>query len=357
METFLNEEKKLLETRLSAYLTESLSIEKAETTVLEAALRSLGALNSSEIASKNERQVAASPCTQEHLDALEALSKFEKVKAYALFGGKMLRGALLVHLYERLAACAKKKDLDVSGQSLALDFAAALELVQAYSLVHDDLPAMDNDLMRRGKPSVHAAFGESTAILVGDDLLNEAYNRLFRAITEATEEGLDPRGALKAASYFARSCGAQGMIGGQVADLWLEREVKDARLPDLLLMEIKKTARLMACAFVVPGYLCQLEPAWIEDLEHLGLILGLAFQVQDDLLDISGDPVLVGKTLGKDELSDKKTVPSILGIKAAQDFVDTSFERAFESLNLWAQRGLDTETLEAWLKLLKARQA
>ena len=201
----------------------------------------------------------------------------------------------------------------------ALMAGAALECVHCYSLVHDDLPAMDNDDLRRGQPTAHKAFDEATAILAGDGLLTFAFDILSRQETHA-----DPRVRIELVMALARASGVGGMAGGQMLDLAaegrfvqnraaLEFSEKDART-----LQAMKTGALLRFACEAGGILAAAAPAQRAALERYGSAVGQAFQIADDLLDLEGDPALVGKQTGKDAAAGKATLVSVLGVPTAK---------------------------------------
>ena len=187
--------------------------------------------------------------------------------------------------------------------------AAAVELIHAYSLVHDDLPAMDDDAMRRGRPTVHVAFDEATAILAGDALQALAFDLLAHA-----DFGADARVAMLAT--LARASGAGGMVGGQAIDLAAVGQRLDADA--LRVMHKAKTGALIRAAVRMGALAANVDAGTLERLDDYADALGLAFQVRDDILDVEGDPALIGKTRGKDAVQDKPTYPAILGMDASR---------------------------------------
>ncbi len=232
--------------------------------------------------------------------ALPGADALLRAMGYSLFaGGKRLRPVLLLSAYRMFS-----KDLRP-----ALPFAAAIEMIHTYSLIHDDLPAMDDDDLRRGLPTSHRVFGEAVAILAGDALLNGAY--------ELMSASSHPR-ALKALREIALRAGALGMIAGQAADIGCERKAADAET--VAYIHRHKTADLMIapvlCAMTLAG-------AGEEELEagyRYGYNLGMAFQIVDDLLDLTGQPASLGKDSGKDSGAGKMTWPGTHGgDQAAQD--------------------------------------
>jgi len=220
---------------------------------------------------------------------------------YAVFpGGKRLRPVLT------LAAA------DAVGGSVcdALPGACAVELVHNYSLVHDDLPAMDDDDLRRGRPTLHRVYGEALAILAGDALLTCAFDTLLSA------PGGEPNRRLQAAATLTRAAGPQGMVGGQVDDLQAAgRELDSSHVESI---HHRKTAALMGACTRIGALLGGGGSDPVDTLTRFGEHLGLAFQIIDDLLDLEGNEAVVGKTLRKDQRSGKLTFPSVLGVEASR---------------------------------------
>ena len=201
----------------------------------------------------------------------------------------------------------------------ALMAGAALECVHCYSLVHDDLPAMDNDDLRRGQPTAHKAFDEATAILAGDGLLTFAFDILSRHETHA-----DPSVRIELVMALARASGVGGMVGGQMLDLAAEGRFVQNRAPlefsekDVRTLQAMKTGALLRFACQAGGILAAASPEQRAALERYGSAVGQAFQIADDLLDLEGDPALVGKQTGKDAAAGKATLVSVLGVPTAK---------------------------------------
>ncbi len=208
----------------------------------------------------------------------------------------------------------------------ALPFACALEMIHTYSLIHDDLPCMDNDDIRRGKPSCHKAFGEANALLAGDALLNMA----FETMLLSTDSKTDPALKLKAAHFIATCSGADGMIGGQVIDL--ENEGQDISEEILLRLYKDKTAALLRAAAVSGTILAGADEKKIAAADSFALNLGLAFQIVDDVLDYTGDEATLGKPIGSDQKNNKKTYVSFHGIEGSIKKAKELTEKALESL-------------------------
>jgi farnesyl diphosphate synthase len=200
----------------------------------------------------------------------------------------------------------------------ALMAGAALECVHCYSLVHDDLPAMDNDDLRRGQPTAHKAFDEATAILAGDGLLTFAFDVLSRPETHP-----DPAVRVELVMALARAAGLGGMVGGQLLDLAAEGRFEDGRAQrlgegEVATLQAMKTGALLKFACCAGGILGQASAAQRAALERYGSAVGKAFQIADDLLDVEGDPATVGKQTGKDAVAGKATVVGILGPAGAR---------------------------------------
>lgn len=239
---------------------------------------------------------------------------------YAIDGGKRLRPLLVYAAGEVLQLPAAALDAP----------ACAVELIHAYSLVHDDLPSMDNDLLRRGLPTVHRQFGEATAILVGDGLQALA----FHLLAQARADGLGPLQQLRMVEVLAEAAGSRGMVGGQAIDL--ESEGKQLTLAELEALHIHKTGALIRACLLLA---CHTHPALdvrrLQALDRYGKCLGLAFQIQDDVLDIEGSTAGLGKTSGKDEASHKSTYPQVMGLRAAKERSADLFIQARAALNLF----------------------
>lgn len=212
-------------------------------------------------------------------DLLLSVGEFANVLDYSIEEGKRLRPLILLRTYEMLA---KNK-----ADNIVKNYAVALELIHNYSLIHDDLPSMDNDDYRRGRLTTHKKFNEANAILAGDALLNYAYQLLFKQLTENPNLNY-----IKAAREIADNAGIKGMIGGQVLDV----DNEELDLKDIILMYEYKTCALFASACASAAYLADLSDEKVDDLRKLGIYIGMAFQIQDDLLDFDRDEDLGKKT-------------------------------------------------------------
>lgn len=241
----------------------------------------------------------------------------------ALDGGKRFRPILVYSTAQALGAPLEGADAP----------ACAVELIHAYSLVHDDLPAMDNDDLRRGKPTCHRAFDEATAILTGDALQALAFQVLAQAGPELT-----PAARLRMLDVLAAASGSRGMAGGQAIDLEaVGRELGIVELED---MHIHKTGALIR-ASVVMGALCSpsLDETHLQHLDRYARWMGLAFQVWDDVLDVEGTTAELGKPQGSDQARNKPTYPAILGLAESKQRAGEFLERALHSLEPLGERG------------------
>jgi len=261
----------------------------------------------------------------------------------SLGGGKRFRPFLVVE-------CATLFDV---AREHSLMAAAALECVHCYSLAHDDLPAMDDDDLRRGRPTTHKAFDEATAILAGDGLLTFAFDILSRPQTHP-----DAEVRLKLVSALARASGLGGMVGGQMLDLAAEGRF-DRSPPALGEQEVKtlqamKTGALLRYGCVAGAILGKASPANLSALERYGSALGEAFQIADDLLDLEGDPATVGKATGKDAAAHKATLVGVLGTGPAKRRLEALVAEAQAALNPF---GGDAAILKAAARFVATRSA
>jgi len=238
----------------------------------------------------------------------------DRAMRYSLFsGGKRIRPILALASGEAVRAPV----------TCVLPFACALEMIHSYSLIHDDLPAMDDDDLRRGKPTNHVMFGEGMAILAGDGLLTEA----FRVMAEgALQAGVDRTAALRALREVATGAGAIGMVGGQVADLEAEGKKPTRTLVEYI--HARKTAALIRAAVRTGALVGGARPRQFAALDRYGAALGLAFQVADDILDVEGGTDKTGKRAGRDAELQKVTYPAAVGMakakQRARDLLDES---------------------------------
>ncbi len=234
-----------------------------------------------------------------------------------LAGGKRLRPFLLIET-ARL--------FDQSGSGI-MRAAAALELVHCYSLVHDDLPAMDDDDLRRGRPTVHKAFDEATAILAGDSLLTLAFDVMADAPTHQ-----DPLIRAQLVTRLARYAGLGGMAGGQMLDLQAEQSAQPLDQEHILRLQAMKTGALLLCAVEAGGLMGKASAQEMQSLSTYGRALGAAFQIADDILDMEGSAQQLGKRAGKDSARNKATLVSLLGMDQAKARLHHLVEEAVSAL-------------------------
>ena len=233
--------------------------------------------------------------------------------AHSIFaGGKRLRPALAMAC---CAACGGKA-------SDALPAAAAVEMVHTYSLIHDDLPSMDDDDFRRGKPTCHKVYGEAIAVLAGDALQNEAFAVLAKAY--------QPRIAVALIATLAEACGGAGMVGGQVLDITTDG--REATLETLEDMHSRKTGAMIAAACRMGGLIADAEEPVVAALGEFGRRLGLAFQITDDILDETATTGELGKTAGKDAIAGKLTFPAVLGLEKSRTAAEEEIAGAIEAV-------------------------
>ena len=225
----------------------------------------------------------------------------ESMEYSLLAGGKRLRPIFC------LASC----ELAGGDLQMALPTACALEMVHTMSLIHDDLPAMDDDDLRRGRPTNHKMFGEAMAILAGDALLCQAFE-----MVAGRSAGVPAQRLLAVTAALARAAGAPGLVGGQVVDL--ASEGKRVPLETLEFIHLHKTAALLEASVISGAIIAGASEPLIGDLRRYARNIGLAFQIMDDILDVTADSATLGKTAGKDLLTEKSTYPALLGLAASR---------------------------------------
>lgn len=270
---------------------------------------------------------------QKYIDLAEsALSKYMKVtdnpqkkiyeaQEYSLMaGGKRLRPVIMMMTAKM---CGKSPEL-------VIPFAVAIEMIHTYSLIHDDLPAMDNDDLRRGKPTNHKVFGEAMAILAGDALLTKA----FEVASGFCDETVPKERVLRAISILAKASGDNGMIGGQVVDI--ESRNEDADL--LKYLHSLKTGALIRASGVIGAVLAGATEEEIKAVESFCDNLGIAFQIQDDILDVTGTEEELGKPIGSDAENEKSTYVTLFGIEKAEKLAEEYTKKAIESLNIFEEK-------------------
>jgi geranylgeranyl diphosphate synthase type II len=280
---------------------------------------------------------AAPPSYPEHLRALvdayliglrfetpPGTEGLEEAMRYSLLaGGKRIRPVLALATAEAIGRA--------GGAQSVLPLAAALELIHTYSLIHDDLPAMDDDELRRGRPTCHVAYGEDVAILAGDGLYAEAFRHLL------TRQQGDPAHLLAAAAELAGATGVGGMVGGQYLDV---AGTAAAGAEGLRRLHALKTGRLIGasieCVLLIEA---DLEPATIQEFRNFSSELGVLFQIVDDILDVTGSQEALGKPSGSDERHGKRTYVTEFGLDGARELAETCYRRASEALAKAAQAG------------------
>lgn len=252
-------------------------------------------------------------------------------------GGKRVRPQLVLEFNN---VCGGNPDA-------AMPFAAAVEMIHTYSLIHDDLPCMDNDDLRRGKPANHKVFGEDTALLAGDALLTLAFETLTcdKAVIFAGNTA-----CRRAVNRLAKYAGANGMVGGQVIDLMSENT--QVPLETIREMDYKKTACLIKAACELGCISASADKAQVLAASRYGECLGIAFQIQDDILDCTSTDEELGKPVGSDEQNKKSTYVSLLGLDKAREMVTTLTDSAIASLSLFEG---DTSALKSFAKSLATR--
>jgi geranylgeranyl diphosphate synthase type II len=270
------------------------------------------------------------PATSEDADAACPARLATAMRYSVLGGGKRLRPVLCLMAVE---ACAGNREA-------ALPAACALEMVHTYSLIHDDLPAMDDDDLRRGRATSHRAFDEATAILAGDGLLTLAFEVVAKNVRPSTA-------ALRCVGILAEAAGPSGMVGGQMADLLAEgRTERSGRRADtevtLAVLEAihrRKTGALLRAPLKMGAVIAQASEGCVEALDRYGRAIGLAFQIVDDLLDVQGDESKVGKRVGKDSELGKWTYPRFLGVDGSSRRARQLADEAIAALEPFGPRG------------------
>ncbi|MGG0527995.1 polyprenyl synthetase family protein [Bacillus pumilus] len=229
-------------------------------------------------------------------------------------GGKRLRPVLVLAL---LNAYGKNEEDGIP-------VGCAVEMIHTYSLIHDDLPCMDDDDLRRGKPTNHKVYGEATAVLAGDALLTES----FRLITSQLSSGVSADKKLRIVDELVKSAGALGMVGGQFDDM--EAEQKQVSLAELESIHARKTGKLLTFSVAVGAMLAGASDDDIEKLREFSYHIGIAFQIRDDILDLEGSEEKIGKRVGSDTANEKSTYPSLLTLSGAKEKLHEHITRAKE---------------------------
>lgn len=281
--------------------------------------------------------------------ALEACCQFrdacpedlaEAIRYSLLAPGKRLRPLLALSAAESCGSEWKS----------ALPAGCAVEMIHAYSLIHDDLPAMDDDDLRRGRPTCHVKFGEATAILAGDALIAMAFQSLTCGIPGITDS--PPSNVAESCAVLAQAAGPEALVGGQAADLQAERTSSGLGLEELEAIHRRKTGALLRAAVTLGGLAADASREPIGHLQTYGLQIGLAFQIIDDLLDANGDEQALGKKVGRDAQLGKLTYPGLLGVQASRQRAEDLIVAACEEL---VQLPGDTATLEGIAQFIVSR--
>jgi geranylgeranyl diphosphate synthase, type II len=257
---------------------------------------------------------------------------YDAMKYSLLAGGKRLRPIMAI------MAC----ELFDGDMNEVMTYACSIEMIHTYSLIHDDLPAMDNDDYRRGKLTNHKVFGEGFAILAGDALLNKAFEIIHQALIE------NPRlENIKAAAYISKASGAQGMIGGQCIDLYYENKGID--LDILNAMHDKKTGAMIRAPLVAGALISGAADEDVQRIEKFGQLIGLAFQISDDILDVEGSTEKLGKRTGSDASNNKSTFVSYYGIEKSKEMAKELIKEAQNIIDLYGNKGLLLKELSNYI--------
>ncbi|SDH78626.1 geranylgeranyl diphosphate synthase, type II [Pseudobutyrivibrio sp. 49] len=288
----------------------------------------------------NLRAEAAEDVVIRFLPDVEGMQStiFDAMQYSVTAGGKRLRPILMNETFQLFG-----------GEGDVIEpFMAAIELIHTYSLVHDDLPAMDNDMLRRGKPTTHAVYGEAMGVLAGDALLNYA----FETALNAYDADIDTIRVTEAMRLLARKAGVFGMIGGQVVDVESEKQQLEMTKEKLDFIYELKTGALIEASMMIGAVLAGATEEQVETVENVAKKIGLAFQIQDDILDIIGDEATLGKPIGSDERNEKCTFVTFAGIEKSKEEVKRLTDEALEELNSLPQKN---EFLNELLKYLVYR--
>ena len=258
-------------------------------------------------------------CLQKYLTPSDAYPPIiHEAMHYAIFnGGKRLRPIMVL----------EGAKLAGASQESAVPIACALEMIHSYSLVHDDLPAMDDDDLRRGKPTCHIVFGEANAILTGDALLTGAFAVMAES---AGLSGVKPENLIRVIREIADAAGSQGMIGGQVIDL--QSEGQDINYETLKTLHSLKTGKLFQAALRSGAILGDMNQQGLQSIDKYARSFGLAFQITDDILDVNGNEAVIGKPAGSDAKNDKTTYPGLFGLEKSRQLAEDCVQACLDSL-------------------------
>ncbi|WP_200792876.1 polyprenyl synthetase family protein [Bacillus massilinigeriensis] len=287
----------------------------------------------------NEYKQLVEQYISEQVKKIAAPAILKESMQYSLeAGGKRIRPLLLF------------ATLDAFGKSpaIGLETAGAIEMVHTYSLIHDDLPSMDNDALRRGKPTNHIIFGDATAILAGDALLTYS----FRLITDIPEDVASAEIKLSLIAGLSNAAGAEGMVGGQTADM--QGEGKSLSLEELKYIHLNKTGRLLEYSVLAGAAIAQADSETKRQLSTFAQHLGLAFQIRDDILDLEGTEEQIGKPVGSDKNNKKSTYPSLLTMEGAKKALEEQIGKAKAALG---STNLQTELLSEITELIGNRKS
>ncbi|WP_028828351.1 polyprenyl synthetase family protein [Proteocatella sphenisci] len=254
----------------------------------------------------------------DHIAGTPQKTIFESMIYSLEAGGKRIRPVLLLETLKMLGG----------NYTSGLAFACAVEYIHTYSLIHDDLPAMDDDDLRRGKPTNHKVFGEAIAILSGDGLLNSAFEIMSDEILKNNSAG-----SIKAMNVISKCAGINGMIAGQIVDI--ESEGKTISYEELRYLHSKKTGALIEASVIAGAYLAGADEKEIDAVKRYAQNIGLAFQIADDILDVVGDSKDLGKNTGSDKENEKSTYVSLFGIEKARLLAQECLEDAIKSLDIF----------------------
>lgn len=280
----------------------------------------------------NEQLAAFEVEFDRYLASIDAPKNLKEAMRYsALNGGKRLRPMLLI----------AAGHLSGADPKVLYPLGMAIEMIHAYSLIHDDLPAMDDDSLRRGKPTCHIQFDEATAILAGDALLTESFVILSHL------EGISESAKIKLIQLFSHSAGASGMVGGQMMDL--EGEERKITSDELVAIHLLKTGKLIKASILAGAIAGDANEKTLMHLTEFADNIGLAFQVKDDILDVTGTSEELGKTAGKDLEQEKSTYVTLLGLEKATTILDELIDKAFDNLNALGEKNAPLLNLTAYV--------
>ena len=284
-----------------------------------------------------EKIIEVNKSLEKYIEEKEApQSTIYKAMNYSLHaGGKRIRPVMLMAAAETVGGTCEN----------VMPFACAIEMIHTYSLIHDDLPCMDDDDLRRGKPTNHKVFGEAMAVLAGDALLNKAFEIMLK------NSQLSPNMTIAAMSEIATASGTEGMIGGQVIDI--ESEGKQIDAVTLMTLHLHKTAALIMTSAKVGALLGGGSRDDLLAMEEFSRYLGIAFQIKDDILDVIGNEEKLGKKTGTDEVNNKSTFVSIYGIEQSEKMLNDYTQKAIEVLSTYGEKA---EFLIELSKFLLARE-